>query len=196
MRDGKLVCWITLALVLTTGCNVQVDKSGDGKNVKIATPFASIAVDKNQTTAAEVGLPAYPGAQLTTNEDGGDSARVDMGFGDWKLRVRVAQYKTADDRDQVLAFYRKALSSYGAVIECADKRTIGTPVRTGEGLTCDDDSKHSIAHGGSSADDIQLKAGSPHHQHLVAIKSEGSGTHFGLVELTLPHRDDEQHGTN
>ncbi len=41
-----------------------------------------------------------------------------MGFGSFKLRVRVAHYKSADDRDQVLAFYRKALSEYGNVIEC------------------------------------------------------------------------------
>jgi hypothetical protein len=55
---------------------------------------------------------------LDTAGDGNRSAKVDMGFGSWKLRVKMAHYTTADSRDQVLAFYRKALSEYGGVIEC------------------------------------------------------------------------------
>jgi len=48
-----------LAVLLfgATGCNVKVDKSGDGDNVKIATPFGGIAVKKDQTSAADLGLP-------------------------------------------------------------------------------------------------------------------------------------------
>ncbi len=101
------------------GCKVQVDKSSDGDNVKIATPFGGISVNKDQTSAAEIGLPAYPGSVVDTGGDGNKSAKVDMGFGSFKLRVKVANYSTADNRDQVLAFYRNALSEYGNVIECA-----------------------------------------------------------------------------
>ncbi len=51
-----------------TGCKVQVDKSsnGEGDNVKIATPFGGISVNKDQTSPAELGLPAYPGSVLDT----------------------------------------------------------------------------------------------------------------------------------
>jgi len=193
-----LFCWFAGALIFATGCNVRVDKSEDGKNVKVATPFGSIAINKSRTSAAEVGLPPYPGASLENDGDGNDTAQIDMGFGSWKLRVHIAHYTTPDDRDQVLAFYRKALSDYGGGIECAGKRPVGTPTRTGEGLTCDDDAdKHDASHSTFGADDIELKAGSPRHQHLVAIKSKGTKpTEFSLIALDLPHPDTEEHGTN
>ena len=126
MRETAL--GLSLLAVVLSGCKVQVDKSsnGDGDNVKIATPFGGITVNKDQTSAADLGLPAYPGAVTDTSDDGRRSARVDMGFGSFKLRVRVAHYKSADDRDQVLAFYRKALSEYGNVIECVGGKPVGS----------------------------------------------------------------------
>jgi len=121
MKGGILV-FTVLAMVLAFvgGCKVQVDKSRDGEqqNVKIATPFGGINVNQDQTTAAELGLAAYPGAVQDMTGEGSKSAKVDMGFGSWKLRVKVAHYATADRQDQVIAFYRNALSQYGTVIEC------------------------------------------------------------------------------
>ena len=124
---------LAVLLAGVTGCKVQVDKSsnGEGDNVKIATPFGGIDINKNQTSAAELGLPAYPGAVLDTAGDGNRSAKVDMGFGSWKLRVKTAHYTTTDSRDKVLAFYRQALSEYGGVIECAGDKPVGTSGTTG-----------------------------------------------------------------
>ena len=187
---------LAVLLVGTTGCKVKVDKSSDGDNVKIATPFGGIAVNKDQTSAAELGLPFYPGAVTDTADDGNKSARVDLGFGSFKLRVRVAHYSTADNRDQVLAFYRKALSEYGNVIECVGGKPVGTVSATREGLTCDhSDHDHSTSH---SPDDLQLKAGSTRHQHIVAFgDGSSSATHFTLIALDLPHGfDNEEKGTN
>ncbi len=196
MKSG-LVGSSLLAVFLmgTTGCQVRVDKSGDGDHVKIATPFGGIAVNKDQTSAAELGLPAYPGAVADTSDDGKKSARVDMGFGSFKLRVRVANYKSADDRDQVLAFYRKALSEYGNVIECVGGKPVGGISTTREGLTCDhSDHDHTPSH---SSGDLQLKAGSARHQHIVAFGDSSSPTQFTLIALDLPHGfDNEEKGTN
>jgi hypothetical protein len=199
MKGGILV-FTVLAMVVAFvgGCKVQVNKSKDGEeqNVKIATPFGGIAVNQDQTSPAELGLPAYPGAVQDTTGEGNRSARVDMGFGSWKLRVKVAHYASADRQDQVIAFYRKALSQYGSVIECAGNKPVGLPVSTSEGLTCEDSDSHSGEHGRSG--DLQLKAGSPHHQHLVLFKDgSGSPTHFSLIALELPHGfDNAQKGTN
>src|ERR1700744_2702041 len=125
MKAGIVGSSLLAVLVVgATGCKVKVDKSSDGDNVKIATPFGAIAVNKEQTSAAELGLPAYPGAVVASSGDGNQSAKVDMGFGSWKLRVKVAHYATNDNRDQVLAFYRNALSQYGSVIECAGDRSV------------------------------------------------------------------------
>jgi hypothetical protein len=186
---------LAVLLVGATGCKVRVDKSSDGDHVKIATPFGGIAVNQDQTSAADLGLPAYPGAATDTSDDGKRSARVDMGFGSFKLRVRVAHYRSADDRDQVLAFYRKALSEYGSVIECVGGKPVGTTLATREGLTCDQsDHGQPTSHG---RDDLQLKAGSTRHQHIVAFGDGNSPTHFTLIALDLPHGfDNEEKGTN
>jgi hypothetical protein len=196
------LCWFLLAVLLTgvTGCKVRVDKTGDGDNVKIATPFGDIAVNKDQTSPADLGLPAYPGSVLDTGNDGNKSAKVDMGFGSWRLRVKVAHYTTTDGRDRVLAFYRNALSEYGTVIECAGGKPVGTSGANGEGLSCDhSDRDHAIPRGSFSSDDLELKAGSLRHQHLVVLHG-GSGsaiTHFSLIALDLPHGlDTEGKGTN
>jgi hypothetical protein len=197
MKAGIMVSLLLAVLLFgATGCKVKVDKSSDGDNVKIATPFGGIAVNKDQTSAAELGLPAYPGAVTDTADDGKRSARVDMGFGSFKLRVRVAHYKSADDRDQVLAFYRKAMSGYGNVIECVGGKPVGPLSATREGLTCDhSDHDHATSH---SPDDLQLKAGSARHQHIVAFgDGSSSPTHFTLIALDLPHTfDNEEKGTN
>jgi hypothetical protein len=197
MKAGVMGSSLLAVLVLgATGCKVKVDKSSDGDNVKIATPFGGIAVNKDQTSAAELGLPAYPGAVTDTANDGNRSAKVDMGFGSFKLRVRVAHYRSADDRDQVLAFYRKALSEYGNVIECVGGKAEGATSATREGLTCDhSDHDHATSH---SPDDLQLKAGSTRHQHIVAFQDgDTSPTRFTLIALDLPHGfDNEEKGTN
>ena len=193
---------LAVLLAGATGCKVQVNKSGDREadNVKIATPFGGIDINKNQTSPADLGLPAYPGAVLDTANDGNQSAKVDMEFGSWKLRVKAAHYTTSDSRDKVLAFYRHALSAYGGVIECEGDKVMGTPVVTVEGLSCgNSDSERSIPHGNFSSDDLELKAGSPRHQHIVVLHG-GAGsaaTHFSLVALDLPHMPgSEQQGTN
>ncbi len=200
MKDGILVFTLLAVLIAgVAGCKVRVNKSSDGggDNVKIATPFGGISVNKDQATPAEIGLPAYPGSMLDTGDDGNKSAKVDMGFGSFKLRVKVANYSTADNRDQVLAFYRNALSEYGNVIECSGGKPVGVPAATGEGLDCDhSDHDHSGPHG--NPDDLELKAGSGRHQHIVAFHGRStSPTHFSLIALDLPHGfESEQKGTN
>jgi hypothetical protein len=65
---------------------------------------------------------------------------------------------------------------------------------TREGLTCDSDHDHTTSHGSS---DLQLKAGSTRHQHIVAFGNGSSQTEFTLIALDLPHGfDNEEKGTN
>ena len=134
---------------------------------------------------------------MNTADDGNRSANVDMGFGSWKLRVKVAHYTTTDNRGQVLAFYRRALSQYGSVIECAGDKPVGTPAATVEGLTCEH-SDHDRSAGNFRSGDLELKAGSPRHQHIVVLQGGStSATHFSLIALDLPHGyNSEQRGTN
>jgi hypothetical protein len=183
-----------LGLLLATGCRIQVDKNKDGKdkNVKIDTPLGDLHVRADDTSAADVGLPAYPGAHIAPDKDGDKSADVHLGFGEWQLRVKVVTYDTSDPQDKVIAFYQKALGRYGDVIRCQGDQPVGTPTVTREGLTCSDDKGNSHVH---VADDVSLslKAGSRHHQHIFGIeKSAGNGTRFSLVELQLPEGIDKE----
>jgi hypothetical protein len=183
------LAWLAVSvLLLAAGCRVQVDKNDNGKdkNVKIDTPLGGLHVRTNQTSAADVGLPAYPGAQVSTDKDGDKAADVHMGFGEWQLRVKVVTYRTPDSQDKVVAFYQKALGRYGDVIQCDGDHPVGSPSVTREGLDCSDDKSKAHVH---ISDDAQmsLKAGSRHHQHIFAIqKNDGPGTKFALVELQLP----------
>jgi hypothetical protein len=91
---------MALALLATSGCRIQVDKSKDGedKNVKIDTPMGGLHVKTNDLSAADVGLPVYPGAQIVPDHDNDKAADIHMGFGKWQLRVKVVNYQTSDAR--------------------------------------------------------------------------------------------------
>jgi hypothetical protein len=185
------------------GCRIHVDKDshGEEKNVQIDTPFGGIHVNTDQTTAADLGLPVYPGAQIVKN-DNDKSADVHMGFGEWQLRVKVVNYTTPDDKDKVVAFYKKALGRYGDVISCQSGSAVGSPTTTAEGLNCSDD------HGNVNVDSdghnygyhsngtgFELKAGSKRHQHIVGFESTGPvETRFSLVALDLPVGSDGTSG--
>ena len=184
----KVLAATALGLILVAGCRIQVDKNKDGKekNVKIDTPLGGLHVRADQTSAADVGLPAYPGAHIAPDKDGDKSADVHLGFGEWQLRVKVVTYDTNDPQDKVVAFYEKALGRYGDVIRCEGDQPVGTPAVTREGLSCADDKGNSHVHV-SEDHGLSLKAGSRHHQHILGIqKSTGTGTRFSLVELQLP----------
>ena len=114
-----LVAGLALAAGIA-GCRVHVDKdaSGQEKTVQVDTPFGGVHVNTDQTSAADLGLPVYPGAQAVADDDKHKSADVHLGFGEWELRVRAVSYATSDSKDQVVSFYKKALGRYGDVIVC------------------------------------------------------------------------------
>jgi hypothetical protein len=134
----------------------------------------------SKVSAADIGLPAYPGATPFKDKDN-DSA-VDLGFtlGSFHFSVVAANFVTSDTPAQVLAFYRKSLAHYGEVLECDHGRPVGSVAVTGSGLTC------SNPRNGSSTDH-ELRAGVPDKYRLVGIdKSQPGSTRFALVYLDLP----------
>jgi hypothetical protein len=200
MRKGIIVSACLVMTLWAAGCKVNVEKgaNGDDKKVQVDTPFGGIHVNTGQTTAVDVGLPAYPGAQLVTDDEQHKSADVRMGFGQWAMHVQVASYSTADSEEKVADFYRKALRSYGDVIACQNNAAVGTPAKTSEGLTCTDHGQPKVNindHGKNYGYEpergtYELKAGSQQHQHIVAFENSSPGqTRFVLVGLDLPSSD-------
>ena len=186
--------------LLATGCHVQVEKDANGKekNVKIDTPIGGLHVRSDDTSAADVGLPPYPGATIAPDKDGDKSADVHMGFGDFQLRVKVVNYQTPDSQDKVLAFYQKALGRFGDVIRCQGDQPVGTPIVTREGLNCTEDhgNTHVQIGGRDVSADLTLRAGSRHHQHILGIEqNSGAGTRYALIELQLPAAIDNDKGS-
>ncbi len=186
-----LAATVVLAALVVSGCRVESDKHGDGENVKVATPFGGMEVKTNDAKVVEgIGLPVYPGAELVKkkgkygNDDG--AADVNLSFGGFQLRVKVASYRTADSSEKVTAFYRKALGRYGDVIQCENDKPVGMPTHTLEGLTCGFEKESHITVDDQMRDKMELKAGSKQHMHVVAIDPEGNGTKLGLVALDLP----------
>ena len=193
-----------LALVAgIAGCRVHVEKgsNGEDKNVQVDTPFGGVHVNTDQTSAADLGLPVYPGAVLVKGNGDHKSADVHLGFGEWELRVRAVSYSTSDSQDKVNAFYKKALGRYGDVITCQGHSPVGTPTTTSEGLSCADDKNNTttvqIDRGdyGTGKDSLELKAGSKRHQHIVGFENPEDGqTRFALVALDLPAGLDKNSG--
>jgi hypothetical protein len=195
---GLLACLALAAGV--AGCRIHVDKgaNGEDKNVQVDTPFGGIHVNTDQTTAADLGLPVYPGAQIAADKEDDKSADIHMGFGEWEMRVKVVNYSTSDSQDKVLAFYKKALGRYGDVLTCQDNAPVGKPIATSEGLTCAQDKHANVQvndHGQSfgyhsNKNGLELKAGSERHQHIVGFEDPVNGqTRFALVALDLPSFD-------
>jgi len=182
-------------LTWVVGCSVHEvkDANGQEKSVQVDTPFGGVHVNTDQTTAADLGLPVYPGAELVKNDDQHKSADVHMGFGEWQMRVQAVSYGTADSQDKVMAFYKKALGRYGDVITCRGNTPLGTPTVTANRLSCTDNGKQTNVqiNGSKNGMDIgkglQLKAGSKRHQHIVGFEEAKDGkTRFALVALDLP----------
>jgi hypothetical protein len=142
----------------------------------------------SHTTAADIGVPAYPGATLYKDKDNDGTVDLGFTFGDTRFRLMVASYKTSDSPAQVFAFYRKPLSRYGEVLECDHGKAVGALTVTRSGLTCSDktiDHEQTGAHANSNGH--ELRAGSPRQFRLIGIDEAGDKfTRFGLVYVELP----------
>ncbi|MBS1815146.1 MAG: hypothetical protein JSS87_09760 [Acidobacteria bacterium] len=188
---------LTGTVLLLSGCHVDANKHGDKKSVDIDVPGASMHIKSDKTPSeAGLGVAVYPGA--TVDKDN-DNANVDMAFGGFKFRMKTVHVSTPDPYDKVKSFYLSELQHYGDVLECRDGKPVGSLQTTGQGLTCEDAGKHKEGtHKGlnfnissDGQDDVQLKAGSKRHQHIVAIGRKGNGSTMQIVALDFPGSSDE-----
>ncbi len=192
---------IGVLLFAFSGCSVNEHKNGNAENVHLHTPIGGLDVRTNSAAAVDVGLPIYPGA-VATGDQGKDSGAADihMSFGKWQLHVKAAEYRSNDPEFKVVAFYKKAMASYGDVLTCKDKKPVGQPVATSQGLTCANDHEYDVSMDTQSSKnqvsvgipkitgDIKLLAGSPENQHIIEFTPTSDGTKFSIVAVQLPHK--------
>jgi hypothetical protein len=138
----------------------------------------------SHASAADIGLPAYPGANLYKDADNNTAADLGLTVGDFHFSLMAVNYVTSDSPAQVLAFYRKPLSRYGEVLECDHGKPVGALTVTRSGLTCGD---LQVSGNTNSVTDHEIRAGSLHQYRIVGIgESHPGSTRFGLVYLDLP----------
>jgi hypothetical protein len=189
----KMVLVATVLAACSAACVAQ------NSDAKKDSDFNLALHANTHVTAADIGLPEYPGASPYKNPDDKDSdSAVDLGFtiGNVHFLVKAASYITHDSPAQVLAFYRKPLSHYGQVLECDHGRPVGSLTVTRTGLTCSDDAGiHSDSKGDSSGGH-ELRAGRPTRYRLVGIDTSHAGsTRFGIAYIELPKDTDENNET-
>jgi len=176
--DEKLLAAILAvsALAFLAGCTVHEGRTDGGeKKVDISTPFGNLNVNTD-VDPKDTGLPVYPGARrLTGDEKDKDAANVNLSVGGIGLKVVAIRFRSDDPPDKVLAFYRPKMKEFGGkFLECRQEGFVTyNHSDDSKELTCDTGS-----HNGTN---MELKAGTPDRQHIVAVKPIGSGSEFALV---------------
>lgn len=187
---------IVLASAILAACSATcVAQNADSKK----DSGFNLALHANtHVTAADIGLPEYPGAAPYKNPDDKDSdSAVDLGFsfGNVHFLVKAASYITHDSAEQVLAFYRKPLSRYGQVLECDHGHPVGSLTETRTGLTCNDD-PGVTSNSKEDSGGHELRAGRPNRYRLVGINTSKTGsTSFGMAYIEMPKDSDEKNQT-
>ena len=143
-----------------------------------------IASDK--ASAADVGLPLYPGSRPHKDESkDSQAARLGLWGGGSGFKLAVLKMEAGDSPEKVAAFYKKALSKYGKVLDCSNP----SPTQSG---TAKDDSSNKLSCGDDKPDKggMLFKSGTKQRQHLVAIQSNGQGSLYQIVALGQWSRED------
>lgn len=165
-----------LAALALAGCTVRSgkDSAGREKDVDIKTPFGSLSVKKGMTDIRDTGLPPYPGARPRKDEDNGDSnANVNISSSLFGLKVVATKFDSDDAPDKIVAFYQKSLGKFGNVIQCNGGLDVNFHRHDKDDpVTCD---------GSGGEFQKALKAGTQNNQHIVAVRSSGSGSTFAVV---------------
>jgi hypothetical protein len=140
--------------------------------------------------AADVGLPAYPGAVKKSDRSGDPTG---FSFGVWGesfgVKIAVVSYRSVDSVDKVAAFYRDALAKYGPVLDCSrNPKGSGGPhvdfddkAKKDKPVTCDNDT---VEAGGRL-----YKVGTNRAQRVFKATPWHDGVTFELVRV-------EEHGTD
>jgi|SRR5215467_14501234 len=182
-RGAALVRALTLSVALAAFLTVPplIAQGGtpQDKNKKDSSNSIGFILSKD-AKQEDLGLPIYPGARQHKDEPD-DSPALTMGLwgGSSGFKLVVLKLESDDAPERVAAFYRKALSKYGQVLDCSkasaknEKEDEASNV-----LTCEGDAPKD---GG-----ITLKAGTKTKQHAVGIQPNGKHSFVQLVYVEAP----------
>jgi hypothetical protein len=172
---------------LTLTACVNVNKSSNGDNVDVKTPFGSVSVRTDQVKPEETGLSVYPGSTLVPKHGhDNDQANVNISSPWGQLKVIALNYHSEDSPDKVIAWYRKDLQQkYGKFLECKGGDVSFRDRNTDDSneLTCGSERGNgkNFQFNSEDRDTLELKTGTNNKQHIVAVKPDNGGTNIALV---------------
>jgi hypothetical protein len=136
-------------------------------------------VVSGKANAKDIGLPIYPGSKPHKDkEDDSSGAHLGLWGGGAGFKLAVLKMESSDAPEKVAAFYKKALSKYGTVLDCSNPPKTKDTAEKGAAskeLTCGDDKPEK---GG-----LLYKSGTKDKQHIVGIQPNGTGTLYQLVNI-------------
>jgi len=127
-------------------------------------------------SAADIGLPIYPGA-VPQRDRGDDKAAVTLGLwgGSFGFKLMVAKFASSDSLDAVASYYRDALGRYGGVLDCSQPSAKAQRSTDKNAINCDNDNP--------GPDERLYKVGTAKAQRVVSMKRVGDGVHFQMVRM-------------
>lgn len=160
---------LVVMLSTTMGVCVAAERTSDaGVDISV----------RDEATPGDAGLPTYPGSKPYKDADQtSSSANIGFSIPGFGLTVVAMNLESDDKPERVAAFYRKALSKYGHVLDCSDaaKNKQRSRDEVAEGIVCDADDP--------GANSIVYKVGTNANHRIAAIRPHGSGTRFSLVHV-------------
>jgi hypothetical protein len=132
---GGIIVMVFLGLIFA-GMVVRNSHIRDqGKNVDIQTPVGEIKVNQNPSRAS--GLPVYPGATPSTQDN---RTNVEVSSGEAGVGVALENYSTPDSLDKVTAWYSQRLgSTFTQETKGNEIKVHGMAVTTDADMTFSDD---------------------------------------------------------
>jgi hypothetical protein len=176
---------VTVALAaFCTALSFAQDSSSQAKSLDVQSSIGDLHVGKD-ATAKKAGLPLYPGARPVHDENS-DPLNFGLLTESFGLKLVVAKYESDDAPEKVISYYRGKLKKYGKVLEChSQKQDEGAQVNSdGDQSDSKDSSDKELTCDQNSGPVTELKVGSEHNQHIVAIEPRDSkGCQFSVVYL-------------
>ncbi|MBZ5667904.1 MAG: hypothetical protein LAO30_25365 [Acidobacteriia bacterium] len=177
-KSFMLLLMVAVALSSTAVfAQEQKPKSNNEKHtLRLETDSGRYGVGSDKLDPKQLGVAIYPGAKVEENDNDGKGASLSLDWGRDSARLYVQKYVTSDSADQVLSFYRKHLSKFGAVLECRDGKPLAAVASE---LKCED---------GKDEKGTELKAGTENKQHIIGVTPKDGGTEFGVLYLEKTKR--------
>jgi len=139
--------------------------------------FSAGVSARSVASAADIGLPVYPGATPSPDR-GEDSPGADLHLwgGAFGIRLQVLKLRTSDKVDAVARYYREAMTRQGSLVDCGADPVV-EPVGGGKLLRCGSDRP--------PAGGRLYKLGFPGGVRIVAIEPYEGGSRIQMVRLLV-----------